>query len=281
MIPQSPAGIRAVLSERGLAPRKSLGQSFLADRNLRDAIVAAAVVRPGEQILEVGPGLGMLTRGLLDAGARVLAVELDRGLAAFLREALSAEPAFTLIEGDVLAKKRIRADALAALDSAFRVVANLPYSAATPFVAALARLPVPPGRSLVMVQFEVARRIAATAGEKDYGPLSVLTGLRGKARIEREIGGRVFVPPVKVRSALLSIEFSPDGLEKALLGERAAKDAFLHRRKAVRRSLISAGHDEEVVGAALEAGGVDPGVRSEVILPEQFVSIGEVLFRDP
>jgi 16S rRNA (adenine1518-N6/adenine1519-N6)-dimethyltransferase len=280
MIPESPAAIRAVLQERGLAPRKRLGQSFLSDRNLRDAIVARADLRPGEPVLEVGPGLGMLTRGLLDAGANVVAVELDRGLAAFLREALAAESAFTLFEGDVLEKKGIRGEALAALGEGFRVVANLPYSAATPFVAALARLPVPPGRSLVMVQLEVARRIAARPGEKDYGPLSVLIGLRGEARIEREIGGRVFVPPVKVRSALLSLTFRREGREEALLAERAARDAFLHRRKAVRRSLIAAGHAGEAVDRALEAAGVDPGVRPEVVSPEDFVSIGRLLFAE-
>ncbi len=280
MIPESPAEIRAVLAERGLAPRKRLGQSFLADRNLRDAIVTAGAIPPGEQVLEVGPGLGMLTRGLLDAGAKVLAVELDRGLAAFLREALSAEPGFVLIEGDVLEEKKIRADALAVLRDGFRVVANLPYSAATPFVAALARLPAPPGRTVVMVQLEVARRIAAVPGERDYGPLSVLTGLRGVARIEREIGGRVFVPPVKVRSALLSIEFSRSGRNEALLGERAARDAFRHRRKAVRRSLISSGHEEETVERALRTAGVQFGVRPEVVAPGEFVLIGQVLFRE-
>ena len=278
MIPESPAQIRAVLSGRGLAPRKRLGQSFLADRNLRNAIVVAAAIRPGEQVLEVGPGLGMLTRGLLDAGARVVAVELDRGLAAFLREELGGEPDFNLIEGDVLDRKTIRADALEALGDDFRVVANLPYSAATPFMAALARLPEPPGRALVMVQLEVAHRFVAGPGEKDYGPLAVLTSLRGTARIEREIGGRVFVPPVGIRSALLSVEFHANGLADALLGERAAKQAFLHRRKAVRRSLIASGHDPETVDLALRAAGVEPGSRPETLSVQSFVEIGRVLF---
>ena len=278
MIPESPAEIRAVLSERGLAPLKRLGQSFLADRNLRDAIVGAAGIRAGERILEVGPGLGMLTRGLLDAGAEVVAVEIDRGLAAFLREALSAELQFTLIEGDVLAKKKIHPDALSALGEDFRVVANLPYSAATPFLAALARLPDPPAGALVMVQAEVARRLAAAPGEKDYGPLAVLMALRGEVSVVREIGGRVFVPPVKVRSALVSIAFRKDGLERALLGERTARSAFLHRRKALRRSLLSAGHPEERVARAIERAGADPTARPETLPLSMFVAMGEVLF---
>ncbi len=281
MIPQSPAQVRAVLRERGLAPMKKLGQSFLADRNLRDAIVKSAGIEPGDRVLEVGPGLGMLTLGLLDAGARVVAVELDRGLAAFLREEFSAEPSLTLIEGDILDRREIRSDALEALDAlegTLRVVSNLPYSAATPFIAALARLPAPPRGVVVMVQYEVARRLAARAGEKDFGPLAVLMSLRGEARILREIGGRVFVPPVKIRSALVSIAFGEDLRARALIGERAARDAFLYRRKSLRRSLLFAGHAAETVSRAIEAAGADPTARPETLSPDVFVAMGEILF---
>ena len=281
MIPQSPGQVRAVLKERGLAPSKRLGQSFLADRNLRDAIVKSAEVEPGDRVLEVGPGLGMLTLGLLDAGARVVAVELDRGLSAFLREEFSAEPSLRLIEGDILHHREIRPDALEALEALegrFRVVSNLPYSAATPFIAALARLPAPLEGVVVMVQYEVARRLAAGPGEKDFGPLAVLMSLRGEARILREIGGRVFVPPVKIRSALISITLSQGRRERALIGERAARDAFLYRRKSLRRSLIFAGHAGETVSLAIEAAGADPTARPETLSPDMFVAIGEILY---
>jgi len=281
MIPQSPAQVRAVLKERGLAPRKNLGQSFLADRNLRQAIVKSAEIEPGDTVLEVGPGLGMLTLGLLEAGARVVAVELDRGLAAFLMDEFSAEPSLTLIEGDILHRREIRPDALEALEALggrFRVVSNLPYSAATPFIAALARLREPPKGVVVMVQYEVARRLAAGPGEKDFGPLAVLMSLRGEARILREIGGRVFVPPVKIRSALVSITFKTDRREHALIGERAARDSFLYRRKSLRRGLLFAGHAPESVSRAIEAAGADPSARPETLSPDQFVSMGEILF---
>jgi 16S rRNA (adenine1518-N6/adenine1519-N6)-dimethyltransferase len=277
MIPESPSAIRAVLAERGLAAQKRFGQSFLADRNLRDAIVTQAGVGADDTVLEVGPGLGMLTKGLLGTGARVVAVELDRGFAAFLREAFAGEERFTLIEGDVLDKRRIRSDAFAALPEDFTVVANLPYSAATPFLSALARLDRPPAESTVMVQLEVARRLVSGPGSRDYGPLAVLLGLRGEAAIVREIGGRVFVPPVKVRSALVYLRLETAGRERAITGERLAREVFLYRRKAIRRALLFAGHPAERVDAALEAAGVDPGHRPETLSVDAFVTMGELL----
>jgi 16S rRNA (adenine1518-N6/adenine1519-N6)-dimethyltransferase len=284
LIPETPSSVRAALDELGIRPSRRRGQNFLADRNLRDAIVRAAGVAQRDLVLEVGPGLGTLTLGLLRAGATVVAAEIDRRLHAFLEEAFGEEPRLELIHGDALggdglaprvedALARRRPDARRRL-----LVSNLPYSAGTPVLAAEARSETPPDRTVVMVQREVALRMAGAPGTPDYGPLAVLHALRGRVRILREVGGRVFVPPTEVRSAVVEVVPHPVERDALIAGDRAARECFLHRRKTTRRALTLAGHCAERVEGALKDAGADPARRPERLDPEQFVAIGLALY---
>jgi len=282
-IPETPREIREVLRERGLAPRKRWGQNFLADANIRDAVVAAAGVGEGDLVLEVGPGLGILTRGLLDAGARVLGVELDRGFADFLDEALEGEDRFHLVRGDALRRGRLSPDVLEALaerrGDARRtlLVSNLPYSCGTPIVADAARGAGNLERAVVMVQREVALRMTGAPGSGDYGPLAVLLSLAGTARRVKEVSGAVFVPRVSVRSSVVSFVREAVDAEDLRRAEETAREAFLHRRKGIAKALVLAGHERETVLGALRAAGVSDRVRPEVVSADGFMQIGRVL----
>ena len=283
MIPESAREIRDVLAARGLSPNRRLGQNFLADANLRDALVRDSGVGDGDLVLEVGPGLGTLTRGLLSTGARVVAVELDGGLFEHLSEEFDGEERLTLIHRDVLEGGAIAPEVLAALATGggrWFTVSNLPYSAATPFLAAAARHPEPPARIMAMVQREVALRVTARPGQPDYGPLAVLFALFGRARIARDVGGRVFFPPPPVRSAVLVAEPAPGPPGDLAAGERASRMAFLHRRKSLRAALAAEVGSREQVDRVLDTLGIDGALRPEVIPPESYVRIGRALWGD-
>lgn len=213
---QTLAQIRDLLASRGLAPRKSLGQNFLIDHNLIRKLVDASGVKRGDLVLEVGPGTGALTDELLGRGCRVVAAELDRGLAELLRErladpqgALGAPPqaSFTLVEGDCLASKRHLAPALAeALGGApFKLVANLPYGAATPLMLSLLAEHPECGSMFVTIQREVADRLLAKPGTDEYGTLSVVA--QAVARVERiaVLPPECFWPRPEVTSAMVSV----------------------------------------------------------------------------
>ena len=255
------AEIRKLLSERGLAARSWLGQNFLVDPALLAAIPADAGVQTGDRVLEVGPGVGSLTAPLLDAGAVVLAVELDAGLAEWLRERFAAEREdgrLRLLEADVLGPgEEFAADVERwwGRASVPRVVSNLPYAISGPFLGRL------PGRPLagatLLLQREVAEK-AAGAGEA--GALSVRLGLAFRVRVGRRVPPAVFWPRPQVESAFLHLDPRPDGLrsdEDRVLRPLLRK-AFSQRRK---RLLPRLGKEDARVAAALEAAGIDPAAR--------------------
>ena len=205
---QTLAEIRELLAARGLSPRKALGQNFLIDQNLIRKLVDAAGVGSGDVVLEVGPGTGTLTEELLGRGCAVIASELDRGLAELLRERLGQAHAgrFTLIEGDCLASKRELAPAIinALAGRPFRLVANLPYGAATPLMLTLlAEHPACSGL-FVTVQREVADRLLAGPGSKDYGVLGVVAQAVAEVRRIAVLPPECFWPRPDVTSAMVS-----------------------------------------------------------------------------
>lgn len=240
---QTLAQIRDLFASRGLSPRKALGQNFLIDHNLIRKLADAAHITPGDLILEVGPGTGALTDELLARGARVIAAELDRGLAELLRErladpqtALGAPPdaSFTLVEGDCLASKRHLAPALnrALAGRPFKLVANLPYSAATPLMLALLADHPECSSMFVTIQREVADRLLAKPGTDDYGTISVVA--QAVAHVERiaTLPPECFWPRPDVTSAMVSIVRRPDPLTPnpaALAG--FTQELFSKRRK--------------------------------------------------
>ena len=272
-ITQSLTEIKALLASRGLRPRHALGQNFLHDGNHLRAIVEAAGVGPGDRVLEVGPGTGTLTGALLDAGTRVVACELDAGLAGLVRERFGSREDFELIEGDCLDGKhglnpemmdRLRGEAGAF--PPFKLVANLPYQAASPLLANLAGLPGRPmTAAVVMLQKEVADRLTAGPGSKAYGALGVL--LQAGHAVDRVavLPASCFWPQPKVQSAVARLV----RLDEPLVDDLPAFGRFLHTLFAKRRKQL---------GAVLGRGfpfpeGVDPNGRAEDLPPEALAGL--------
>lgn len=249
--------VAALLAARDLTPSKALGQHFLVDPNTARRIVRLAGVEPGDRVLEVGPGLGSLTLALLDAGATVTAVELDRRLAAVLEEVVGGR--CRVVVGDAL---EVDLAALAG-EGPVRAVANLPYNVAVPIVVRLLESVPAVTSLLVMVQAEVAERLASPPGSRTYGAVSVKVDYYAHARVVGRVPRTVFLPEPNVDSALVAIERRETvAVDPGVVGpERlfeVVRAAFAHRRKMLRRSL-----DGVIDPAAFEAAGVDPTRRPE------------------
>lgn len=246
------ARLKAALSAAGAAPRKRHGQHFLLDENLLAAIVRDAGVQADEQVLEVGPGPGLLTRHLLAAGAQVTALEIDRAMRAVAGQLMEADlwPRVTWIEADAMAGgRRLSEPMQQALRGADRLVANLPYNVSAPLLAAAVLQTAREGRGpagfrvrgfTVLVQREMGQRMAAAPGSPDYGPLAVLLQLAGRVRLLRKVPPGAFWPAPKVDSVVVDVApwgaSGPDlaaqpGLEAFLAG------AFAQRRKTLVNSL--------------------------------------------
>jgi len=263
--------LRAMLDLHGLAPRKSLGQNFLIDANLAKKLVESSGVRTGDLVLEVGPGAGALTEMLLDAGCRVVACEMDKGLCVLLRERFGER--ITLIEGDCLAgKHELNPEITQAVgDAPFRLVANLPYNAATPLMTLLL-LEKPNCAGLyVTIQKEVADRLGAPPGGKDYGPLSVIAQAFATVRRIALAPPECFWPRPQVTSAMVAVERLSQPLTndpRAL--EAVCQSAFQQRRKMLGSSL---GRDFPWPE------GVEASQRPEELAPGQFVAMAHAMRR--
>lgn len=229
------SALREELVAAGFRPSRRLGQNFLLDENLLRAIVRDAGVEPGMRVLEVGPGLGFLTRHLLAAGADVTAVEIDPRLAERTAAEFAAHPSFRLVRGDVLASKHALAPAVLAHVQApepWHLVANLPYAVSGPVLAIAAALPHPPRTMTALVQLELAERVVAAPATADWGPLSIKLQVAYRARIVRRVPPELFWPRPQVDSALLRLDLRADRLaepERARLA--ALVDALFQRRR--------------------------------------------------
>ena len=255
-----------------VAPKKELGQHFLVDENILGVIGRLAELDGGDVVLEIGPGLGVLTRYLAAHVTHVHAVELDRSLEPKLREALDASPNVELRFGDAL-----RLD-LATLDPApTKLVANLPYNVATPIVAeSLDGLPSV-SRWTVMVQREVADRFFASPGTKAYGAVSVLVQLAAERTGFHPVARTVFRPRPNVDSALIAFRRT-ELPENYAWVKRVVGAAFAHRRKTLPNSLELSGLAPRAeAAAALERIGRDPAVRAEALEPQEFVELTRAL----
>lgn len=192
--------IKSHLAERGLRPLKQFGQNFLHDQNLCRWLVEQIGVPPdGARLLEIGPGLGAITEVIAGSGARLLAVEKDRGLAAFLRERFDGKKNFELREGDAL-------DLLPEIGAAEKfpvVCGNLPYNISTPLIMTLLDWPQPPARMVFTLQIELARRLASAPGHKDYGALTVIVQSEYSVEILKKLPHSVFYPEPEVDSAVV------------------------------------------------------------------------------
>ncbi len=272
--------LREVIRELGLSAKKSLGQNFILDLNLTGRIARAAGPLDGVTVVEIGPGPGGLTRALLSEGAaRVIAVEKDPRCLPALDSIGSHWPGkLTVIEGDALT-----ADwpSLICPGGTVRIVANLPYSVATPLLLGWVKTePWPPwwDRMVLMFQREVAERIVAAPGEKTYGRLSILSQWRCESRILFNLPARAFTPPPKVDSAI--VEFRPRAkpmqVGQTQMLEQLTATAFGQRRKMLRASLKALPGSLE----ALADIGIDPSARAEQINVTDFCRLSAWLDQD-
>lgn len=269
LLPAGRTDWRRLLAELGVRPSKSKGQNFLHDAGIARRIAEAAELRPGELVLEVGPGLGALTGELAQRAERVVAVELDRVLAAYLRAAAAAN--VTVVEDDILA-----AD-VAALTGGepFVVVANLPYNIAAAAIERLLEAPPRPRRLVVMVQREVAERMVAQPPAMSL--LAVAVQFFGRPHIVIRLGPGAFIPAPKVDSAVVRIDVAPEPplpqrAQPAFF--RLVRAGFGQRRKQLANALAAGlGQPKGAVEAALRAAGVAPERRAETLAVADWLAL--------
>lgn len=288
--------MRHLLAARDLQLTRSLGQNFLHDANQLRRIVDLAELRRGERVLEIGPGLGPLTERLLAAGADVLAIEKDARLASVLAERLGVTPRATLPEVDPTAEtgepgrlRLVHADALRVLASeprdwsAWKLVANLPYAVASPILVELAATGRAPARLVVTLQLEVARRLQAGPGGKDYGVLTLLVQLRYEPRGSFRIPADCFFPAPDVESACIALALRPPGALTAggeRVFRRVVKRAFSERRKKALK-LLKFDWPAPVLEAAWGDLGLKPDERAENLSREHFLELARRLANLP
>jgi len=274
----TPAEIRGVLARHGLRASQSLGQNFLADERLAEKLAAAAGVSPADTVLEIGCGLGVLTRALAARARLVIGLEVDAGLVRAVRAEGLLPDSVRLLHADAL-EADLRG-LLAAEPAPRRVVANLPYVVSSPLLRRLLDLRDLLAGWSVMLQKEVAVRLLAAPGSRDYSSLGVLHQLT--VRVERvlDVNPRCFWPVPQVTSTFLRIEplaASPDAAQLAEV-ERLARAGFAHRRKTVlnslREALPEAGGPGELE-ALLAAAGIEAGARAEAVPPEGWLALAE------
>jgi 16S rRNA (adenine1518-N6/adenine1519-N6)-dimethyltransferase len=274
-----PTAIRELASQLGLRPSKQRGQNFVTDANTVRRIVAASGVAEDDIVLEVGPGLGSLTLGLLQVVHRVIAIEIDDLLATQLPRTVGARlpgraAGLTVINADAL-----RVDALP--DQPTAVVANLPYNVAVPVLLHLLATYQSWNRGLVMVQAEVADRLAAEPGSKIYGIPSVKVAWYGAATRAGTVSPTVFWPMPNVESGLVAIERRPPPETTATREQVFAvvDAAFGQRRKMLRSALAGLAGSPSAASADIAAAGVEPQSRGEMLRVADFARIAEQIFR--
>ena len=272
-----PAQVRDLAGRLGLRPSKAWGQNFVVDAGTVRRIVRVAGVDPGEQVVEVGPGLGSLTLGLLEAEARVVAVEVDPVLAEALPRTVAERMPDALDRLTVLARDALSLTELPGRPTA--LVANLPYNVAVPVLLTfLARFDTVQ-RVLVMVLAEVADRLVAPPGSRTYGIPSVKAAWYADARRAGAVGRAVFWPVPRVDSALVALHRrQPPSTTADREQVFAVVDAaFAQRRKTLRAALAGVAGSPAAAEAALLAADVDPGARGERLTVEEFARVAEQL----
>lgn len=276
------ASIERSLVASGFHASRRLGQNFLREPRAVAAVVAAAELGPGSRVLEVGPGYGVLSFELAALGAELAAVELDPRLAELAERVLAPFPLARVIRADALdGKHSLSRETRSAIEgwSDWSLVANLPYSVASPLIALVARLDAPPRRVVATVQLEVAERLLAAPGGGDFGPLTVRVQLAYDGTLVRRVAAGAFSPRPEVESAVVRLDLRP---ERPAAADWPALDRlvdvlFRQRRKAVfgvlRAALGSAGAAREL----LDRHGIAPDVRPERIEPRVLLGLA----RDP
>ena len=276
LVPPTPGQLRRLMGSQRLRPRKSLSQNFLTDPAALDAIVEAAELEPGDRVVEIGPGLGVLTRRLLAAGASVIAVEVDARLAEYLRAELYGVEGFELIEADALSLHPREMF----LGQPIKVVANIPYHITSPLLHAFLEGERPPELIVLLVQLEVAERVAAPPGRMSY--LSVFAQNVASAEVLARVPAAAFEPAPEVDSAVLrlrrrAVPIVPAGDEREPF-YRIVQAGFRQRRKQVHNGLSrELPVDREAIAAALAGCGVNPERRPQTLTLGEWACLTTVL----
>lgn len=264
-----PAEVRDYLRRAGISPGKSLGQNFLVDANIRDRILDASEVGPNDRVVEVGPGLGVMTEGLLSRAREVLAIEIDARLVEHLRAHFGDAPGLTLRHGDATETDwaaETRPDPV-------RVVSNLPYSVGSRVLYDLANPAHAPLSITVMVQRDVADRLLAPPGDSVYGLLTVRMSWAYAIRRVHNVPGSCFLPPPRVGSSVVHMKRRSTPLARMndpAEFERLVKFAFTRRRKQIQSILRE-------FGAGACPSGLDPKRRPETLSPEEWAELSNAV----
>ncbi len=269
------------LRSRGVAPKRALGQHFLIDRGVAQKIVQLADLKPEDCVVEIGPGMGVLTFLMLPQVKQVVAVELDQEMADYLRERGGGTPSLIVVRRDALG---FDFPALAQeAGRKLKVVANLPYNISTPVIFRLLESREALAHLTLMLQREVAQRITASPGSKDYGLLSIFTQLYTAPKIMMPVPPQAFYPRPKVESSVVGFEI----LERPRVAikdegffQKVVRASFSQRRKTILNSLTGAPlalGSREKITEALEAVGIDPRRRAETMDLTEFKRLAEAL----
>jgi 16S rRNA (adenine1518-N6/adenine1519-N6)-dimethyltransferase len=280
MNPDSPAEIRALLEERGLALKKRWGQNFLVNRGARERLVTLLGPGPDDKVWEIGPGLGSMTGMLLDRCRAVTAFEVDHGLCRWLTESLGARPGFTLVEGDFLETWKAYA---AAHGAPGRLLGNLPYRSASLMIADIIEAGVRPAVCVFTVQRELADRMQSRPGTKSYSSFSVLCQSCLEVSGQGDLKAGSFYPAPEVVSSIVTMRPRADApaADELRVLSLLLRGLFSARRKTLRNNLgspwlgqlLAPGQGLEV----LRSEGIDPGARAEELPPGAFVRLARVL----
>ncbi len=273
----SPRVVRETLAALGATPSKALGQNFLIDAHIVEIVVDAADVKPEDRVLEIGPGLGVLTDALAERAGFVLAVEKDRTFAAHVKRRFADRPSVRVVEGDFLEQD---IPALLAEHRITKVAANLPYNTGTRMLVELMQAPNPPVLMAVTVQMEVGDRLAAVPGVEEFGMLSVWAAVGYRVERRKKVSPSCFYPAPGVWSAVMRLSSrDPDGPVRrgSALFYALTRQAFQHRRKQLQGILDRAPEPlrvaPEVSMPWLEALGLDPRARPEQLSVEQWLAL--------
>lgn len=273
----SPAYIKILLNKHGFKIKKKFGQNFITEPSIIDNIVEAANLTKNDTVIEIGPGLGVLTRALADRAGKVYAIEIDKNLIPLLEETLTGHENIEIINQDALT---LNFDQLINGDGTdkYKVVANLPYYITTPLIMHFLENRFRVSEMVVMVQKEVAQRMVASPGGKDYGALSVAVQYYTAPRIEFKVPPQVFLPRPEVESAVISLrilEQPPISVKDEKNFFRVVKAAFGQRRKTLLNALHNGGFDldKESLTGILQECSIDPKRRGETLSLEEFAAL--------
>lgn len=282
----SPATIKDIRERYGFRLTKSLGQNFLTDKNIIDNIIEASNIGENDLVIEIGPGIGVITKEAAAKAGSVIAVEIDKNLIPILQETLEDETNVKIINRDIL-----KTDLTAVIEEekknfpqmeSVRIIGNLPYYITTPIIMKLLEDGVPADSITVMMQKEVADRIKAAPGNKERGALSVAVQYYCQVVKVTDVPKEVFVPAPKVDSTVLRLDIrkeKPVELKDDKLFFKAVKSGFAQRRKTLLNSLASGtGLGKDKIGQILEEAGIDPGRRAETLDIDEFAKIANGMF---